>query len=516
MESSVQLLHLLPGSEWICFVVPRAFSVAACEQLLTQETKQNFQTAHTHYPTYYRNNERLVVDSPALADYLFQTIRAVLPPQLPADAPDGQPWQLKQLNTRLRFCRYAAGQYFHRHLDGVYHQSATVKSRLTFMIYLNDATEFQGGRTLFYRSKDDPEVWAEYTPVQGDLIVFDHRIWHEGEELVAGEKFVLRSDILYETTSPPAPIKPTLPFSAGHLGYIWQVLPLGEQVVSAGRDTSIKVWNQAGVCVQELRGHQNSILSLCALTPDTLLSGSRDTTIKVWQRQEGGELYLTQTLNVHSATVLSLARLTDTTFISSSADGQIKVLDVEGRVLQTLAGHTDWVWRAVPLSEKIVVSASEDNTLKVWNWRLGMCLSTLPGGASPVHALLVDAGGRRLVCGDFAGEISVFVFDENLQSLRLDYTFAAHRGIVRTLAWLDDGRLVSGGEDNKVIVWCLRTRQCQQEMLHTDFVQSVAWLPARQQLISASYDGTLKLWTVPAHHLNSHRNTHHHGYHCQG
>jgi hypothetical protein len=65
------------------------------------------------------------------------------------------------------------------------------------MIYLNCTTEFKGGRTLFFRTKETDEICASYIPKQGHLIVFDHNIWHEGQILKQGEKFVLRDDILY-------------------------------------------------------------------------------------------------------------------------------------------------------------------------------------------------------------------------------------------------------------------------------------------------------------------------------
>jgi hypothetical protein len=141
MPNSVPLaVNLVPGSKLLCVVVPGAFSPATCEELLAPALSAGFRAASTHYPTYYRNNERLVVDNEQLAAHLFATIQPVLPAELPAEEPGAAPWRLRMLNTRLRFCRYAAGQYFHRHLDGVYHQSDTVQSRLTFMIYLNDAT----------------------------------------------------------------------------------------------------------------------------------------------------------------------------------------------------------------------------------------------------------------------------------------------------------------------------------------------------------------------------------------
>jgi hypothetical protein len=39
---------------------------------------------------------------------------------------------------------------------------------------------------------------ASIAPIQGSLIYFDHDLWHDGQELSSGEKFIMRSDILYE------------------------------------------------------------------------------------------------------------------------------------------------------------------------------------------------------------------------------------------------------------------------------------------------------------------------------
>ncbi|HLK98261.1 MAG TPA: 2OG-Fe(II) oxygenase [Hymenobacter sp.] len=489
--------HLLPESSLICFVVPEAFSAAKCDELLMVPGRAGFQNANSHYPTYYRNNDRLVVDDDALAQRLFKAIRPVLPAQLPAADPAAAPWQLKELNNRLRFCRYTAGQYFHRHLDGVHYRSATVQSKLTFMVYLNDAAEFVGGRTLFYRSKDDLAIWAEYHPAKGDLIVFDHTIWHEGEQLLEGQKFVLRSDILYETTdlSAPAPAAPR-DFAEGHLGYIWKVLPFDDDhLISGGRDTVLKVWNHAGGCTQRLEGHRNSVLCLAKLNESTLLSGSRDTTIKVWKQCEG-QFRLARTLQLHHATVLSLARLTDDTFVSGAADGLIRVSNAAGEVLRTLSGHTDWVWQTLPLPGELLVTASEDGTLRLWNLAEVVSLSVLAAGIPPAHALLYEPTRRWLISGHYDGTLQVRQGSPDLREWVLLQTVPAHRGIVRTVVWLDDNRVASGGEDNQVKIWNPNSWECVQQHEHQDFVQALALLPDRQHLLSASYDGRLKVWPL--------------------
>ncbi len=200
ITSKIEIQNLLADTNLTCFVIPSLFSKTECEDFLNTDIKNAFQKASSNYPTYYRNNDRWVIDNDELANQLFQKVKPYLPEVIEISSTiqaENGVWHLKELNNRLRFCKYAANQYFHRHLDGVHYRNDTTQSKLTFMIYLNSATAFKGGRTLFFKTKEADEVWASYIPKQGDLIVFDHNVWHEGEVLTEGEKFVLRSDILY-------------------------------------------------------------------------------------------------------------------------------------------------------------------------------------------------------------------------------------------------------------------------------------------------------------------------------
>jgi hypothetical protein len=196
MNPKIAVQHILPDSNFTCFVIPSLFTRTECEELLNIDIKNSFQKANSNYPTYYRNNDRFVMDNSALANKLFQRVKPYLPETIEINSStqsENGCWHVKELNNRLRFCKYSANQYFHRHLDGIHYQSDSIQSKLTFMIYLNSATEFKGGRTLFFKTKETDEIWASYIPKQGDLIVFDHNVWHEGEVLSEGEKFVLRS-----------------------------------------------------------------------------------------------------------------------------------------------------------------------------------------------------------------------------------------------------------------------------------------------------------------------------------
>lgn len=135
-----------------------------------------------------RNNTRVMVDDPKLAEWLFERARPLLPESLSGG------WQLVGLNERLRYYRYDPGQKFAPHYDGYFERNRLERSHLTFMIYLNDG--FEGGETKFLE-KDRPVI----TPKQGSALIFVHRQLHEGAALLKGRKYVLRTDVMYRRSA---------------------------------------------------------------------------------------------------------------------------------------------------------------------------------------------------------------------------------------------------------------------------------------------------------------------------
>jgi predicted 2-oxoglutarate/Fe(II)-dependent dioxygenase YbiX len=128
-----------------------------------------------------RNNDRIIHDNPALANRLYARAEPLLAPKL-----DGA--SIVGFNERLRFYRYDKSQQFVWHQDGRVRLTDSIESHLTFLIYLND--DFKGGRTDF--------VWESVKPVRGMALVFPHQLRHRGAVVEAGQKYVLRTDVLYE------------------------------------------------------------------------------------------------------------------------------------------------------------------------------------------------------------------------------------------------------------------------------------------------------------------------------
>ncbi|HEX4608064.1 MAG TPA: 2OG-Fe(II) oxygenase, partial [Urbifossiella sp.] len=138
-----------------------------------------------------RDNDRAEFTDPELAADLWGRCRAFVPGELEGGTAVG-------LDDNFRFYRYDVGQRFKRHRDGVVERSPAVRSRLTCLFYLNDG--FAGGETVFYATEMVEGVRREevvVVPRAGDALLFLHEWWHEGRELTAGRKYVLRSDVFY-------------------------------------------------------------------------------------------------------------------------------------------------------------------------------------------------------------------------------------------------------------------------------------------------------------------------------
>ena len=129
-----------------------------------------------------RNNTRVMWDDAAEAGSLLARVAKQVPPRLSGMV-------LAGANPRLRLYRYGPGERHGAHWDTVVHLDGGTQSMLTLVFYLNDG--FTGGATDF------PELERRIEPRLGRALLFQHRILHEATQVHAGEKFVLRTDVLY-------------------------------------------------------------------------------------------------------------------------------------------------------------------------------------------------------------------------------------------------------------------------------------------------------------------------------
>lgn len=421
------------------------------------ETRINsFKKAQTHYPTYYRNNDRLIEDNESLSSFLFEKLRNYKSPFIK---------EFKSVNEKIRLCRYQENQTFSIHQDGVYYPNEYQESKYTFLLYLNGSNDFDDGQTNFYVSKySSPEKTVKAQ--KGKLVIFDHKIWHEGATVKNGTKYILRSDIIVDRS---------INNLTQHDGYIWSLLKFNDNhFFSSGRDTKIKLWNDKLELQNSIKVHSKSVIKVVKLDKDQFVSCSRDFTIKKWNLK--GEILESNSLN---EMFLSIDRLADDKLVVGGTSGNIFILNQSLQVEQKIQVHSNWIWDVKVLDANTILSCSEDGTVKKTNIS-SKKVEQLYSQKEPLFCLNVKLPNMILV-GSKKGELI-----EICSSLKQANHFNVHKDIIRSIKRYKDF-IITASEDNSVKLFNIKNQSIKTLFESDNFIQDV--LVLKDRLYTAGFDG---------------------------
>lgn len=232
--------------------------------------------------------------------------------------------------------------------------------------------------------------------------------------------------------------------------------PWGRKLVSASRDSTVKLWEvESGRLIHTFQGHAERVsAAVFHPTGETIASASDDKTVKLWDVQNGRLLC---TLNDHEGSVYSVAfDPRGEMLASASMDMTVKLWDARsGKLIRTLEGHTDQVASVEFHPDgKTLASGSLDHTVKLWDTGTGKILRTLEAYEGYVVCVAFDPQAKTLAAASW--DHTLKIWDAN--SGRLLRTLEGHTGKVHTVAFSSDGRLLaSASGDQTIRVWNCET-----------------------------------------------------------
>ncbi len=220
------------------------------------------------------------------------------------------------------------------------------------------------------------------------------------------------------------------------------------------------------------------------------------------------------TLTGHQNDIYDLLLLRDgKTLVSASADNTIRIWDLENNTLRHTLAHANVVQAiATTVDQTTLISTGDDRTIRFWSLPDGQPLGQLDNAhGTPIRALEVSRNGRTLVSADSEGAIKLWPLTDATGSLNIPGMAAAGPnhilqadGTLNDLLFTrDNSMLISGGKSLQL--WDLASLDDDAAGSssapiplegHTSFVNRIEITDDDQTLVSASADQNVLLWDM--------------------
>lgn len=189
-------------------------------------------------------------------------------------------------------------------------------------------------------------------------------------------------------------------------------------------------------------------------------------------------------------------------FLRAGIDGDRDVCDAQafvyntgtgGEILRTV-GHVDRVRAAELLPDgQHVVTAGEDGRVLVVEIATGDIVAQILDD-SAINAMRVVPGGQRVAYGTADGRVVL----ASLFPSEVLRTFVSHAAAVLSIdVSPTGGRIMSGGADNRAIIWDAQTGLIQRDLAHPGAVSAVAFSPTDlDRAATGTRNGVLRFWDI--------------------
>lgn len=259
-------------------------------------------------------------------------------------------------------------------------------------------------------------------------------------------------------------------------------------------DSSIFIVDtQTGKLKHTIEGHLGEVTDVSMIKDRFhILSCSWDSTTRFWKLKEGGEPLTLK----HGSEVKSLVVSQEIGKGASGArDGEIKIFSLSSmKNLRNIQAHkSDISGLAIIPESTRLVTTSWDGECKIWNLGSYELELQLTNQQERIRSMTTTPDGAKVVLGMHSGTILVL----DLETPSNFKKISAHKDVVASLSIDSAGeRLVSASWDRSIRLWSLHNYKETSSGTLLAGITDVQWDPKNEVIYSVDFSGAITSWRI--------------------
>lgn len=269
----------------------------------------------------------------------------------------------------------------------------------------------------------------------------------------------------------------------------------GTRLAFGGDDHKVRLWDISRQRRTELADNIDWVRDV-SFSPDSrkLIAIGQDGEVKIWDLEQRNsiEIKLSETIRGAASVTFSpdgtsfvICGYENEILCYRAADGKLlKRLETPGTSNRTVVFSPDGTMLAV---------AGLSGVVRVWNAKDYSFKYDLDTGSRRVNALAFRADGQKIAIGGENPNLQVW----DMRTGNLDSILPERPGKTFSLVFCGNDFLASGESDNAIRIWDLNRAECTACLIgHTGTVASMAFDEKEGNLISGSFDTTIRSWKL--------------------
>ena len=275
--------------------------------------------------------------------------------------------------------------------------------------------------------------------------------------------------------------------------------PSGKLVATGDFDGNVRLWRaDTGALVDELDppGPPSPVRAVSFSFDGSRLAAASGTRATVWILPRKG----VRTFRLSGRKVWAVALSPDGTRLAAGAgdiSGRVRVWDVGTGRGTDFTGHSEAIESlAFSADGKSLVSASDDETARIWEAGTGRPLAELRGHDGTVYSAVFAPAGKTVVTG--GQDRTIRTWSTSSDPVRVELPRLDDQRL-HDVAFDSTGeRIVTASEDRTARIWALSHGRLLHVLPHghgvDDWVESGRFSRDGRLVVTAAADGTAKVW----------------------